>query len=33
MMKNLKDNKSRPNDVGLIYNGRKQTRWEKIAKL
>jgi len=29
MMKILKYNWSRLNDVGVIYNGRKQTRWEK----
>jgi hypothetical protein len=29
MMKSQKDNLSMPNDVGVIYNKRKQTRWGK----
>jgi hypothetical protein len=29
MMKNLKDNWSKPTNVGVIYIGRKKTRWEK----
>jgi hypothetical protein len=27
MMKTLKNNCNRPNDVGVICNGKKQTRW------
>jgi len=28
-MENLRNNKSMPNDVGVIYNGKEQTRREK----
>jgi len=27
MMKSLKDNWNKPNDVGVIYNKNKQKRW------
>jgi hypothetical protein len=31
-MKNLWNNWNMPNDVGVIYNIRKQTRWEKASQ-
>jgi hypothetical protein len=33
MMKNLRDNWSRPNDVDVIYNKKEQTRREKSNQI